>query len=253
VRPIRDAEQRPIGANEHVLDKLYRLHCALDWPSVIDSSAGKLSVWNGAQLRPEVAIDIEPRHPGVVEADWLEQPRLYLPGRFHGALWDPIFVPNAGNGIVGSYRSDRNLVKGKNIVALFQPYLEAVRPILDPRRGTLVVKMIDLYTAGSDFQPQVFELWRIARELEWKSCGYLTTPRGAAVDPKWKRQRSLPIDVTWWLVFHVADRCPQKLGLPRPTHHRCVVCGTAFLARSIARTCSDKCRSALRRRRTLNP
>ena len=253
--PGRNAEQRPIGRAEHVLDQILRLHTAHDEPTIIDTSGGDLGIWKGAKLRPRTVLDLRERPgiPGALQGTWLDLPRLVAHGSHHAALWDPIHVTGAGsNGRFARYVAEGNPINGDNITHLFQPFLESVRPVLDQQRGTLVVKLVDVNHSGSQ-QWQAFELWRVAQERGWLACSYVAVPRIAmGPDPKWRRQYSLPNGVTFWLVFHPMAKCPQQAGLPRIRHHRCVVCGTPFLAQPTAKTCSPACRQRAYRQKA-NP
>jgi hypothetical protein len=241
------AQQRPILPHEYFLDSLIRLHTALDDPIILDCSGRASGLWL-ARLRPTFVLDLRP-FPGVTHVgNWRDLPALFAPKSIDCAVWDPIHVPNANpRGRYGRYVADEAPVKGKNVVHLFAPFLVAVRPILDPHRGTLVVKMADINTANA-YQWQAFELWKTAQDLGWHLCGRVGVERPpAGDDPKWIRQFSMPTGVTDWLVFHVAARCPQRIGLPRPRNHRCLVCGKPFRARSDAKTCSPAHRQALHR------
>ena len=242
------AEQRPIPSDEYFLDSLIRLHTALDDPIILDCSGRASSLWKG-RLRPSSVLDLRP-FPGVTHVgNWLSLPTLFAAGSIDCAVWDPIHAPDAGKrGRYARYVADEAPVKGKDVVQLFRPFLEAVRPVLDPHRGTLVVKIADVNHANG-YRFQAADLWRIAQELGWRACGRVSTSRPpAGDDPKWIAQFSLPTGVTDWLVFHVAARCPQRAGLPRPRNHRCLVCGKPFRARADAKTDSPACRKALSRR-----
>lgn len=247
------AQQRPIVPAEYFLDSLIRLHTALDDPLILDCSGRASGLWQG-RLRPSFVLDIR-SFPGVTHVgNWLDLPTLFAACSIDCAVWDPMHAPDAGKkGRYGRYRAEEFLVKGKNIVPLYRPFLEAVRPVLDPLRGTLICKIAEL-NHGNDYAAQAFELWRIALDLGWRYCGRVCIPRPpSGDDPKWIAQFSMPVGATDWLVFHVAPRCPQRVGLPRPRNHRCLVCGRPFRARSDAKTHSPGCRRALSRRTVAQP
>jgi hypothetical protein len=78
------------------------------------------------------------------------------------------------------------------------PSASGVRQILDPRRGTLIVKLAD--QVHSDvLQWQPFEVRRVALELGWQACDYQVRIRSQPLDPKWKKQRHVRRGVTFWV------------------------------------------------------
>jgi len=245
------AQQRHIPPDEYFLDSLIRLHTALDDPIILDCSGRASGLWEG-RLRPTFVLDIR-SFPGVTHVgNWLDLPTLFAANSTDCAVWDPIHVPDAGkNGRYARYRADDFPVKGKTIVPLFRPFLEAVRPTLDPQRGTLICKIAEL-NHGNGYAAQAFWLWRIALELDWRYCGRVCISRPpAGDDTKWISQFSMPVGATDWIVFPAAKRCPQRRGLPRPRNHRCLVCGKPFRGRADAQTHNPTCRKALSRRRAV--
>ena len=60
--------------------------------------------------------------------------------------------------------------------------------MLDPRGGTLIVKLADQVHSGQ-VQWQPFELRSSVLELGWLACDYQVRLRTQPADPKWKVQR----------------------------------------------------------------
>lgn len=123
-----------------------------------------------------------------------------------------------GDGLVGEaswgsrYGTRDPGLRADSVCHLFAPVAGKRPQILDPRRGTLMVKLAGQVHSGP-LQWQPFELRAIALELGWLACDYQVRTRSQLVDPKWIRQRHVRRGATFWMAFHTGPRCPSR-GLP---------------------------------------
>jgi hypothetical protein len=134
-------------------------------------------------MRPETKPD--------VVGDWNRLDELFGPDSFDVVIWDPPHITDAGLGLVGTRAwADRYGTRSPGLRAvsnchLFAPFLESARMVLDPKHGTLIVKLADQVHAGQ-LQWQPFELRRVAGELGWLACDYQVRVRPQPIDPKWQ-------------------------------------------------------------------
>jgi len=223
---------------------------------VLDASWGGGGIWSRALLeryRP-TRLDARPETQPDVVGDWNRLGDLFVPSGFRTAVWDPPHISDAGDGLVGEaswgsrYGTRDPGLRADSVCHLFAPFLASVRTVLDPRRGTLVVKLADQVHQG-ELQWQPFELRRVALELGWYACDYQVRVRTQPIDPKWVRQRHIRRSATFWLVFHTGSRCPSRgLDLVRV----CAAAEDGHVFRPRRRdqiTCDDRCRQRLRRAR----
>jgi hypothetical protein len=180
-------------------------------------------IWSRALL--ERYPSNHPRHSSrekpYVVSDWNRLGELFAPAAFVMALWDPPYICNAGDGLVGKaswgarYGTRGSSLRADSMCHLFVPFLASARQVLDPCRGTLVVKVGDQMHHG-ELQWQPFELRRVALDLGWFACDYQVRVRAQPLDPNWIRQRHVRRGATFWLGFHTGPRCPNpRLDLVR--------------------------------------
>jgi hypothetical protein len=187
-----------------------------------------------------------------VVGDWNRLGELFAPAAFMTAVWDPPHLNDAGRGLVGEadwgtrYDTRGPGLHGDSVCPLFAPCLASVRQVLDPIRGTLIVKLADQVHVGA-LQWQPFELRRVALELGWLACDYTVRIRAQLPHNTTQTQRHVRRGATFWLAFHTGPRCPNPgLALVR-------VCagatdGHLFRPRRHDQlTCSDRCRQRLHR------
>jgi hypothetical protein len=239
---------RPQGV---LLGELIRLHVGVNDPHLLDASWGYGLVWRRSSFYPTARLDIR-NLPGVThEASWLELPRLFATGAFDAAIWDPIHVPDASatSARYARYVADQAPVRGESVLPFVEPFLVAVRPILDASSGTLIVKLKDINHAGR-VQWQVRRLLEVAERLGWLACDEDLSLGTLTDDPKWQVQHLTPKCWCSWLVLHTAPHCPGH-GIPRPRARRCAnpECRLPFRGRADALTCSDACRQRRHRAR----
>jgi hypothetical protein len=223
---------------------------------VLDPSWGSGGIWSRALLeryRP-TRLDARPQTRPDLVGDWDRLGELFPPAAFVTAVWDPPHISDAGGGLVGEaswaarYGTRSPGLRADSVSHLFRPFLLSVRQVLDPRRGTLLVKLGDQVHSGQ-LQWQPFELRDVALELGWLACDYQVRVRAQPIDPKWQTQRHVRRGATFWLVFHTGPRCPNPgLDLVRV----CAGAADGHLFRPRRRdqlTCSDPCRQRLHRQR----
>jgi hypothetical protein len=238
----------PSRSDPAILAELLALHAA-PGPG-LDASWGSGGIWSRALLeryRP-TRLDARPETRPDLVGDWNQLHELFPPAAFATALWDPPHLNDAGaSGLVGGrgwgdrYGTLAPGLRGTDSVChLFEPFLASVRQVLDPYRGTLIVKLADQVHSGM-LQWQPFELRRIALELGWLACDYQVRVRAHPPHNTTKTQRHVRRGATFWLVFHTGPRCPNP-GLDlvrvcagatdghlfrprRPNHLTCDACG----------------------------
>lgn len=249
-RARRQSANRPrlsSRSDADILAELLALHAVGD--RVLDASWGHGKIWSQALLqryRP-TRLDVRPETQPDVVGDWNHLGDLFSPAAFTTAVWDPPHICDAGDGLVGRRRwADRygthsRGLRADSVCGLFAPFLTSACEVLDPRRGTLIIKIAD-QVHGGVLQWQPFELRRIALDLGWLACDYQIRVRAQPIDPKWIRQRHTRRSATFWVVFHAGARCPSPgLDLLRV----CAGARDGHLFKPRRRdqlTCSDRCR-----------
>jgi hypothetical protein len=229
--------------------EVVRRHCALDDPHLLDVSWGKGRIWRRSGFDPAVRLDIRQLPRVTHRANWLDLPKLFPCGSFDLAVWDPIHVPDVGRTSVryARYAAAEAPVKGKSILPLVSPFQAAVRPVLDPTSGTLIIKVKDINHARR-VHWQVRRLLDLAEDIGWLACDQDLSLGPLTDDPKWQMQYLAPKYWSNWLVLHTAARCPGR-GVRRPRARRSEMCGKPFRGRADAVTCSARCRKRRQRDR----
>jgi hypothetical protein len=145
----------------------------------LDAIWGDGAIWSRALLDRyhPIRFDARPEVQPDVVGDWNHLEEHFALASVATVAWDPPHITQTGAGLVGAakwanrYGTRCAGLDGNNVCGLFEPLLTSVRQILDPRRGTLIVKLAD--QVHSDvLQWQPFELRRVALELGWLACDY---------------------------------------------------------------------------------
>jgi hypothetical protein len=241
-------------SDPHILAELLALHAV--GTRMLDASWGHGRIWGSSLLeryRP-TRLDIRADTDPDVVGDWNELAGQFPPASFDVVVWDPPHITDAGRGLVGAggwadrYGTHSRGLRALNVCHLFAPFLEAARSVLEPRTGTLIVKLADQVHAGR-LQWQPFELRNVASASGWLPCDYQVRVRSQPLDPRWTVQHHVRRGATFWLALHTGSRCPNPgLELLRV----CAGATDGHLFRPRRRdqlTCSDRCRQRRHRRK----
>lgn len=251
-KPIRSVTPRDVVGR--VLAHLVELHFDGGQACKLDITAGTncSGVWRGSGYRPDIRFD-KRALPGIdVVGDWQDLPRLFDAGTIDLVLADPPHQTAGGDGALGGEWAERFgtadavLHAYQNVSHLFAPLLEAVRPILHPRRGTFVMKMADQSRSNGHAQLQAIDFVNAARGTGWDVCHFQPIFTGnKADDPRWLRQIVLRKTHCYLIVAH-PNRCHAD-GIIRSA--KCPYCPNYYApGRSDQQTCGrDLCRQRRRR------
>lgn len=229
------------------LRRLLGLH-AVSGARIIDTTYGHGVFWRGLPYHP-TRLDVRAL-PGVDHvAHWQDLPRLFGPSTFDVVVWDPIHITDVGTAsIMGQrYAAAEAPVRGLSISALYGPFLESARAVLEPGVGICIVKLADQVHNGR--QRLAFVDFVIAaRALDWTVCDYDVGMRPSSlIDPKWVRELHVRKSWAYWVVVRNGPAChgPGQLRM-----HVCPGCRMPFRpSRRDAVTCGDRCQKRMDRRR----
>jgi len=230
------------------MGQLIGLHFAVP-PRTLDATWGRGVMWRGCLYQPSTRFDVRPM-PGVdVIGEWRDLPSLFRPGTFQLVVWDPPHQTDGGEraftkGVwAASYGTAADDLRGHaNITHLYDGFLQAARPILEPG-GLLLAKIADQVHGGVQ-QLQAVELVIAARTAGWTVCEMVPKMRHVTPnDPRWRRQLHVRKAWSYWIGAHPGPRC-TAMGVR--LFRSCDACGREFRARRRdAKTCSGRCRSRL--------
>jgi hypothetical protein len=227
------------------LRRLLGLHAVRE-PRIIDTTYGHGVFWRGLPYRP-TRLDVRDL-PGVDHvAAWSDLPQLFGPASFDVVVWDPIHVSDIGaSSVMGQrYAADAAPVRGPDINALYEPFLESARQVLAPESGICIVKLAD-QVHGQRQRLHFVDLVIVARALNWTVCDYDVAVRPSTiVDSKWIRELHVRKSWAFWVVLRNGPRCE---GPGRMRMHICPGCQEPFRPKQRnAVTCGERCKKRLYR------
>lgn len=232
------------------------LHCAFrDAASVLDVTYGAGGCWK-LPLPPGIDLttnDLDPDAGANLRLDY--RATGLADGTFDVVVYDPPHT--ADNGQSGYFWARyRGTARGNDALVddVVAGSLEAWRV----SRLGIIVKLTDA-SHGSEL---VMLSYEVIRALGARAYGQITTYRPAGIaDPKHTVQRTPDSNGAIYLAFRhgshqhrdfdrLYGRPVSRLESLNSTRKRCDSCDTPMLSnrRSDARTCSDRCRTALKRR-----
>jgi hypothetical protein len=205
---------------------------------LIDPCVNKGSMWRGLAYRP-LRCDIDPSLPSLdVVASWCDLPRFVGAGRAVTIVADPLFVSHVGkNSTLRRYATELNEFRAVDVLDQVAQLFESARTMLDPVRGSLVLKIGDQVHANAR-QFQWFKILKLAELQGWLLCDEYVEEGAHMPDPKRQHRYHLDSQVRW-LVLHTGSVCPGP-GLTLPGRARCAWCGRVVCCQRVHR--SNYCR-----------
>jgi NAD dependent epimerase/dehydratase family enzyme len=131
------------------------------------------------------------------------------------------------------YATERNEITGRNVLEQVQQILAAARAMLDPLRGTLILKLGDQVHHG-ERQFHWFGVLQLAERYGWLLCDERVENGANMPDPKRLHRRHFDSQVRW-LVLHSGPRCPGP-GLLLAGRARCSYCGRVVACERVGTT-----------------
>lgn len=198
---------------------------------LVDICFNKGSMWRGLAYKP-LRCDINSKLSSLdIVANWNDLPNFIGPGQATTIVADPLFLSHVGkNSVWRRYASEDNEFREVNVLDQVADIYAAARKMLDPRRGTLVLKLADqVHSNRRQFQPMRATL--LAEQLGWLLCDVRVEDAASMPDPKRLRRRHFDSQV-YWLVFHTGTDCPGP-GLALTGRTRCAFCGRVVACKRI--------------------
>jgi hypothetical protein len=237
-----------------LLGEFLELHVAEELP-VVDASGGLRRLWPAELLErwQPVFVDRDPSKRPDVVADWTRLGAHFAHGSIGAVVWDPPHASDWGAtstiGFLARYATDQ-LHGPEAVIELFAAFLDAVKTVLHPIRGTLLVKLAD-QVHDEVLQAQPFWLWSEALDRGWRMCDYVVRKRAQPPHNTTLTQRHIRRGETFWFVLHppgAGEACP---GGGIAVRRRCCACGETFQVRRTDQlTCgAGRCRKRLSRAR----
>lgn len=190
---------------------------------LIDPCWNRGSIWKGTDYHP-LRCDINAALPNLdIVADWRKLPRFVGYGRALTIVADPLHADDVGRtSIWQRYAADENpFRRTRSVVAQVTDLLLVSSYMLDPDRGTLILKIADQVHSGvRQWQPD--QIKRAAALRGWLLCDEWVVPAANVPDPKHITLRHMRSQVHW-LVLHTGPECPGP-GLKLPGRIRCAHC-----------------------------
>jgi len=218
---------------------------------LIDICWNRGSMWRGLAYRP-LRCDIDAGLEGLdIVADWKDLPNFIGAGRAMTIVADPLFVTHVGkNSLWRRYASELNEFSEANVLGQVAEVLKAAWRMLDPVRGTLILKLGDQVHNG-ERQFQAYRALHLAEDHGWLLCDLKVQESARVPDSKRLHRQHLDSQVHW-LVLHTGQRCPGP-GLLLPGRARCAYCGRVVACRRVRKQTYCRrprgCRDAAYRKR----
>jgi hypothetical protein len=190
---------------------------------LIDVCWNKGSLWRGLAYAP-LRCDINASLPNLdIVANWKDLPNFIGRGRATTVVADPLFLSHVGkNSVWRRYASEDNEFANVNVLDQVADIFAAAKIMLDPVRGTLVLRLGDQVHSGRR-QFQGHRALDLAEAQGWLLCDQRVEDAANMPDPKRLHRYHWDSQVHW-LVLHTGPRCPGP-GLTLPGRARCAVCG----------------------------
>jgi len=222
--------RRPRGST--VLNEALGIHCADGL--LIDICFNRGSMWRDLAYQP-LRCDIDAGLPNLdVVADWNDLPNFVGVAHAMTIVADPLFVTHVGKKSVWRrYASDRNEFDADNVIDQVADILRSARAMLDPVRGTLILKLGD-QVHHSERTFAWFEVLQLAKRQSWYLCDERVENGANMADPKRLHRRHFDSQVRW-LVLHTGARCPGP-GLLLAGRARCSYCGRVVACERVGKT-----------------
>jgi len=212
-----------------VLNELLGMHAAEG--VLVDMCANVGAMWAGLAYNP-IRCDIDARLPNLdVIAGWRDQPDFFGTGRVVTAVADPLFLSHLGkNSTYRNYATELNEFDNVDILQQVAEILVAAKTMLEPIKGTLILKVGDQVHAG-ERQFQWFKVLKLAEQQGWYLCDECVEDGANMPHPRRLHRYHADSQVRW-LVLHTGERCPGH-GLTLPGRTRCAWCGRVVACKRV--------------------
>jgi hypothetical protein len=230
--------RRSSDANAMVFRDAFRLALDLhpaDQPP-IDMTWGRGGMWKGIGRYQSLRCDGNAELPNLdVVARWRDLPMLLGRQRHELLVADPIHIDDVGRN--STWRryvlSDDGPAADGTVKELLEQVLTVALELLDPRRGTLLLKIAE---SNHNDRPQRhgYEVNKLADKLKLHVCGQWTEPSRSMADPKRQTIRHFPSGLHLF-ILHPFASCPYRgLRLVGRTH--CAWCQNPIVVQRVRLT-----------------
>lgn len=198
---------------------------------IVDICFNRGTMWRGLAYEP-LRCDINASLPNLdVVANWNDLPAFIGAGRALTVVADPLFLSHVGKTSVWRrYASEDNEFDEPNVLGQIGDIFAAARMMLDPVRGTLILRLGDQVHSGRR-QFQGHRALELAERQGWLLCDQRVEDAANMPDPKRLHRYHWDSQVHW-LVVHTGGRCPGP-GQLLPGRARCAYCGRVVVCRRV--------------------
>jgi hypothetical protein len=200
-----------------------RLHADPLDDQPVDLCAGRGLIWKGVPYQP-LKCDINAALPNLdVVGHWRDVARFLGGGRVLTVVGDPLHLSDLGKRRVRNCdMAAADPFTQANVVGQVAELLDAAQHVLDPVRGTMILKLADQINAGT---PQLsFRVIRLAESQGWTVCDVHVLNGANMPNSKRLHAHHLP-SRAYWLVLHPSPSCPGDHAAVLPLRTRCAHCG----------------------------